>query len=105
MNFNVVENISKYFGIEPSYYYLEGLRENYEDRLLFLSLFGLCYFTVQQFSGSLTSYNAFCKQNGLKVSKIPFVFIYSVAYIVVLSLLDHKELRFYTPVIQLSCLA
>ena len=55
--------------------------------------------------GSLHHFNQNCKDMKVKPTKIPFIFVYSITYIAVLSSLDHKELRFYTPVIQLGCLS
>ena len=99
VNFNVVENISKYFGIAPGYFYIEGLRHQYCDPLLVPGLFGLSLLTIQQLFGGLEYYNSACATAKCQATKIPFVFVYSITYVLVLSSLDHKELRFYTPII------
>lgn len=97
---NVVENLSKFFGIEPWYFYLSGLKEEFCTIWIF-GLFGICYFTVQQVSGSLKPYHKKKKYN----SKIPGIFLYLLTYILILSMVDHKERRFYAPVAQLGCFA
>lgn len=89
---NVVENVSKYFGFEPWYFYIEGFKEEF-CTVYFLGLFGLSLFTVQQMCGSLKAFNA--NVNG--ASRIPSLFVFIIAYLTVLSMVDHKELRFYAP--------
>jgi hypothetical protein len=54
---NVVENVSKYFGMDPWFFYIKGFGEEF-CTIYFLGLFGLSLLTVQQVCGSLKSYNA-----------------------------------------------
>lgn len=41
----------------------------------------------------------------MKASRIPLVLVYSSAYVIALSLIDHKEHRFYTPVVQIGLIS
>ena len=51
--------------------------------------------------GSLEQYH---KKNKYK-SRIPGIFVFIVTYLIILSMVDHKERRFYAPVAQLGCFA
>jgi hypothetical protein len=44
---NVVDNISKYFGVEPWYYYIVDIREHisFAGLIFKLQVLGLCLFT------------------------------------------------------------
>ena len=44
------------------------------------------------------------KKRGIKKSKIPTFMIYIVTYLFVLSIVDHKERRFYAPITQLAAM-
>lgn len=96
---NVIENLSKYFGIDVWYMYIEGFKEEF-CTIYQAGLFGLCFLTVRQLFGNLRNYN----ESGGS-SRIPSILIYIVTYLAILSSVDHKELRFYAPVAQLGCFA
>lgn len=97
---NVVENVSKYFGSSPWYFYVQGFRDEF-CTIYAVGLFGLCLFTVNQMCGSLKCYNA----NVQGASRIPSLITFITACLTVLSMVDHKELRFYAPVAQIGCFA
>ena len=90
---NVVENVSKYFGSDPYFFYIKGFRWEF-CTVYAIGLFGLSLFTVHQVCGSLKSFNT--KVEG--ASRIPSILTFIVACLTVLSMVDHKELRFYAPV-------
>ena len=46
VNINVVENASKYFGIDPWYFYINGFQEEF-CTLYFVGLFGLSLVTIR----------------------------------------------------------
>jgi len=48
--------------------------------------------------GSLPHYNEEMEGQNIRKSRIPSIFIYIFTYLLVLSKVDHKELRFYAPV-------
>lgn len=73
---NVVENISKYFGVSPWSYYIEELPEfimSYDG--IDTALFGFCLLTVCQ----------------LNTGRVPFFALFSLATLLVLSGIPHKE--------------
>ena len=91
---NVVENLSKHFGVDNWYLYILALDDEFFTIRIF-GLFGFALLTIQQLHGNLR----------LPVnSRIPCFFIYSVTTIAMLSSVPHKEARFYSPVIQLACM-
>ena len=98
--FNVIQNKSKYFGTTPYFTYIHGLRDEFSSTY-YMGLFGLSLLTIQQLQGSLEHYN---KARG-QLSKIPSIAVFMVAYLVFLSFVGHKELRFYAPIVLLGCFA
>lgn len=97
------ENLSKYFGIDPWYYYIGGLENEFGTIFLF-AIIGFCLLSVRQLFGSLKYLNRAMKRNGLPRSHIPTLFVYVTSMLYILSTVDHKERRFCTPIVQLACL-
>lgn len=93
VHINVFQNLSRYFGIDPWYFYIQGLKHEFGTDFI-LTLFGLSLLTVRQMSGSL----------GPQLSKMPIFLIYIAVYLYMLSKVEHKERRFYAPIIQLAVL-
>eukprot|EP00356_Strombidium_inclinatum_P012985 CAMPEP_0170499278 /NCGR_PEP_ID=MMETSP0208-20121228/30828_1 /TAXON_ID=197538 /ORGANISM="Strombidium inclinatum, Strain S3" /LENGTH=307 /DNA_ID=CAMNT_0010776769 /DNA_START=284 /DNA_END=1207 /DNA_ORIENTATION=+ len=90
--FNVLENLSVYFGIDPWFAYLHGFKDQYGNFFV-LAIFGLSWVSVVQIQGQAAK------------SRIPSFFVFTAASLTVLSTVDHKELRFLSPLVQLGCLS
>jgi hypothetical protein len=87
---NVVDNMSRHFGIEETTYYIKEIP-------IFLSewkplfpwlIFSMCLYTVYHIHGCL-SINSVNKKKAF-----PFVFVFILANFITLSSIDHKEQRF-----------
>jgi hypothetical protein len=83
---NVVENISKHFGVAPVKVYLDQLKDNLTDIEAFMPfhLFFLVLFSVYQMNGQLPG----------NKNKIPSFLIFTITNLTVLSCVPHKESRF-----------
>lgn len=91
---NVIENVSAFFGKEPVFYYFKEFPELFSCPLYKLGLYGFSLLAVRQMMGTLRS--------NQKLTMIPVFLIYSVTYIWILCLIEHKEHRFILPVICIS---
>ena len=91
--YNVVENLSVHFGIDPWYAYIHGFRDQY-GKFVDLAIFGLAWISVKQISEAREG-----------KSGVPSVLVFTVSSLAVLSTVDHKELRFLSPLVQLGCMS
>lgn len=94
---NVVDNISKCFGIEPWYYYIIELIEfvTVEKGFFPVQMFGLSLFTLYQANGLIPL------QSEGTGSKFQTLLIFILSNLFVLSKIEHKEQRFMTQIFPL----
>lgn len=90
---NVVENISKSFGVNPWFYYLDELPTFISENLMFFwpIITGMCLFTAYTAHGLIPS-------EGKNKSTFQSLLVFVVANLLILSKVEHKEQRFMTQI-------
>lgn len=91
---NVVENKSKVFGVSPWWEYIKNIKNHItvNEELFPIHIFVLCLFTVYHCKGRLP---------GEKGKYFPYLFIFIVTNLAMLSLIEHKENRFMVMILPL----
>ena len=97
LKLNVVDNISKYFGIMPWHEYIENLQTHLISNvyLFEIMLVGFCLFAVMQINGEMPFK---VSKSERKASRFPSIPIFVVTNLFVLSLIPHKETRFMSQI-------